>query len=93
MTELRTWRRRHANGDTSEVTSVPGIGTWESCVRAAGAAGRQWVGQHFSLLTEAQEAADRLAQSLAPHNCSGCEGWGPIERRPAGRQGLQKTKG
>jgi hypothetical protein len=83
MIELRTWRRHHVSGDISEVTSIPGIGSWEACIQVAGGTHNQQVGRHFTLLMDAQEAADSLARTLTPHDCSACEVWRPVERRRA----------
>ena len=83
MTQLRTWQRRHGERVIAEVAPVGGMGTWEACARRTmpPLAGRD-VGLHFSLLTEAQEAADILARAMAPHECDArCEPWTPLERR------------
>jgi len=84
LAELRTWRRRHTDGDISEVTSVPGMGYWIACVCIGGGASQK-VSGHFALLTEAQDQADRLAVSLEDHDCSLCEVWEMVERRQTTR--------
>ena len=79
---LRMWRRKHVSGLTSEVTPVPGIGTWKACVWSAGAPNANFpVAGYFSLLTDAQEAGDNLARARMTHDCSLCEQWVPIEGR------------
>ena len=86
MSQLRTWQRRHA-GVVAEVCPVPGIGTWEACARLADEpATERQVGLQFSLLTDAQDAADVLARAMMPHACDEvCEQWTAIERRKAAR--------
>jgi hypothetical protein len=83
MSELRTWQRRHGDRVVAEVRPVPGMGTWEACARFPGPPFiEREVGLHFSLLTEAQEAADVLARAMVPHDCDArCDPWTPIERR------------
>lgn len=85
MRNLRTWLRRHVTGSVAEVTALAGIGYWEARVSHGEPPRTQRVGQHFELLTAAQEGADRLAQTLAPHECSSCEQWVTLERRKASR--------
>ena len=62
---------------------MPGMGTWEACARLTGPPfTEREVGLHFSLLTEAQDAADLLARAMIVHACdAGCSAWTPIERR------------
>ena len=86
MSQLRTWQRRHA-GVVAEVCPVPGMGTWEACARVADNPDTErQVGLHFSLLTDAQDAADVLARAMLPHACEGgCEQWTAIERRKTPR--------
>jgi hypothetical protein len=82
MSQLRTWQRRHADAVVAEVCPVPGMGTWEACARLIVTGVERQVGLQFSLLTDAQEAADILARAMLPHDCEGlCEQWGAIERR------------
>jgi hypothetical protein len=83
MSQLRTWQRRHSARILAEVCPVPGMGTWEASARFLGPPDTQReVGLHFSLLTEAQDAADVLARAMLPHQCDRlCEQWGAIERR------------
>jgi Tfp pilus assembly protein PilP len=79
MSELHTWQRRHRNGYVAEVSPVPGMGSWEaSTYTATGRSGP--IEDRFSLLTDAQGAADRLALVLAPHDCSRCGVWVAVER-------------
>jgi len=86
MSQLRTGQRRHT-GVVAEVCPVPGMGTWEACARLADEpATERQVGLHFSLLTDAQDAADVLARAMMPHVCEQvCEQWTAIERRKASR--------
>lgn len=83
MSELRTWQRRHGDRVVAEVRPVPGMGTWEAGARIAGPPlAEREVGLHFSLLTEAQAAADILARAMAPHHCDArCDPWTALERR------------
>jgi hypothetical protein len=87
MSQLRTWQRRHAERVVAEVSPVPGMGTWEACARLLGDPQTvREVGLHFSMLTEAQEAADVLARAMVPHQCGAtCEPWSAIERRKVPR--------
>jgi hypothetical protein len=87
MSELRTWRRHHGDRVVAEVRPVPGMGTWEAGARVTGPRlTEREVGLHFSLLTEAQEAADILAFAMAPHECDArCYPWTAIERRKHSR--------
>jgi hypothetical protein len=86
MSELRTWQRLHAQQVVAEVSPVPGMGTWEACARVLASGAERHVGLHFSLLTEAQDAADVLARAMVPHECgAGCEQWSAIERRKTSR--------
>ena len=86
MSQLRTWQRRHA-GVVAEVCPVPGMGTWEACAGSPTIRRRSVrSGLHFSLLTDAQDAADVLARAMMPHACEGgCEQWTAIERRKTPR--------
>jgi hypothetical protein len=86
MIDRRTWQRRHTNGLISEVTSVPGVGSWAACVQVAGTNRHEQIRKYFSLLVEAQEVADRLAQVLLPHDCSECQAWRMVERRQSKRR-------
>lgn len=83
MSQLRTWQRRHAKRVVSEVCPVPGIGTWEAGARLLDPPETERaVGLQFSLLTDAQDAADVLARAMVPHQCeANCEPWTAIERR------------
>ena len=83
MSELRTWQRRHGDRVIAEVRPVAGMGTWEAYARLTGPPfTEREVGLHFSLLTEAQDAADVLARAMAVHTCdAGCGSWTAIERR------------
>ena len=86
MSQLRTWQRRHADQVVAEVSPVPGMGTWEACARILSSGAERHVGLHFSLLTDAQDAADILARAMAPHDCdAACEQWTAIERRKTPR--------
>jgi hypothetical protein len=87
MSELRTWQRRHGDRVVAEVHPVPGMGTWEACARLTGPPFiEREVGLHFSLLTEAQEAADVLARAMVPHDCDArCDPWTAVERRNESR--------
>jgi hypothetical protein len=87
MSQLRTWQRRHGERIVAEVCPVPGMGTWEASARLLGPpATERQVGLQFSLLTDAQDAADVLVRAMMPHECdAGCEQWSAIERRKAPR--------
>jgi hypothetical protein len=86
MSQLRTWQRRHGAHLVAEVCPVPGMGTWEACARVVESGVERQVGLHFSLLTDAQEAADILARAMLPHECDAvCEQWAAIERRKTSR--------
>jgi hypothetical protein len=85
LRELRTWRRHHVDGSVSEVTSIPGIGYWEACVSYGEPPRKQQVGEHFALLTSAQERADSLTQTLSAHDCALCGPWDQVDRRKADR--------
>ena len=87
MSQLRTWQRRHGERVVAEVCPVPGMGTWEASARLVGPpATERQVGLHFSLLTDAQDAADVLARAMMPHECdAACEQWSALERRKATR--------
>ena len=82
-TNLRMWRRKHSANIVAEVTPVSGMGTWSACVwRAPDDAHRTDTGRHFSLLTEAHQAADELAAVTFEHHCDTvCGQWTPVERR------------
>jgi len=71
------WQRRHVNGVLAVVTPVPGIGSWEVCLWQPSQPSRQPLGRYFSLLTEAQAAADF---AVTAHDCSVCQPWVPVER-------------
>ena len=62
------------NGVTGEVTPIPGIGSWEVHVLKPEQRNVR-PPQHFALLTEAQEFADREARAILDHDCSQCEQW------------------
>jgi len=85
--ELRTWERRHGERVIAQVRPVPGMGTWEAGARLTGPPfTEREVGLHFSLLTEAQEAADVLARAMFVHACNaGCTPWSAIDRRKTPR--------
>ena len=87
MSELRTWRRRHGDRVIAEVRPVPGMGTWEAGARLTGPPfTEREVGLHFSLLTEAHDAADVLARAMVAHQCNAdCDPWMAIERRKTPR--------
>jgi hypothetical protein len=88
MSQLRTWMRRHAAGVVAEVSPVEGMGTWEASARATTGARKlvESAGRHFSLLTDAQAAADQLACAMSWHICGGdCDPWEAVERRKAPR--------
>lgn len=87
MSALRTWRRRHGDRVIAEVRPVPRMGTWEAGARLTGPPfAEREVGLDFSLLTEAQDAADVLARAMVAHACDGsCDSWTPIERRTVPR--------
>jgi len=81
--QLRSWRRRHGEHVVAEVTPVPGMGVWQpwACCGPDGLDRRPYQ-RHFSLLTEAQKAADVMASELFPHRCNGqCGPWLPISRQ------------
>ena len=81
MTQLRVWRRQHTTDDISEVSPVEGLATWTACVWWAAGNRTETIPARFALLMHAQDAADRLALGLSPHDCAGCEQWQPLERR------------
>jgi hypothetical protein len=83
VSELRVWQRRHSKPIVAEVTPVSGMGTWEACAWPADDRHRaQQVGRQFSLLTDAQAAADTTARRMVPHDCNlDCGPWTAIERR------------
>jgi hypothetical protein len=87
VSELRRWQRRHGDRVIAEVRPVPGMGTWEAGARLTGPPfTEREVGLHFSLLTEAQDAADVLARAMVAHSCdAGCGSWTAIERRKTER--------
>jgi 2-methylaconitate cis-trans-isomerase PrpF len=87
MSELRTWQRRHGERVIAEVRPVPGISTWEASARLTGPPfTEREVGLHFSLLTEAQDAADVLARAMVVHQCdASCDSWTALERRKTPR--------
>ena len=86
MSQLRTWQRRHGRV-VAEVSPVPGMGTWEASARLLDPPETErQVGLQFSLLTDAQDAADVLARAMIRHDCDGaCEPWGAVERRKSSR--------
>jgi len=86
MSQLRTWQRRHGRV-VAEVSPVPGMGTWEASARLLDPPETErQVGLQFSLLTDAQDAADVLARAMTHHECDGaCEQWGAVERRKSSR--------
>ena len=67
---MRSWRRLHDSNVVAQVEPVSGFGTWKVSV---------WQTDHpeavlrhpsnFQLLTDAQAAADALAQSISRHAC------------------------
>jgi hypothetical protein len=65
--------------------SIPGLGVWEASVWVGGANRSERIESHFSRLTEAQDAADRMARALAAHDCSECEVWRAVEQLPTSR--------
>ena len=70
MSQLRSWQRRHGRV-VAEVSPVPGMGTWEACARLLDPPETQReVGLQFSLLTDAQDAADVLARSMVDTNAA-----------------------
>ena len=87
VSELRTWQRRHGDRVIAEVRPVPGMGTLEACARLTGPPfTEREVGLHFSLLTEAQDAADVLARAMGAHQCDArCDSWMALERRKTQR--------
>ena len=86
MSQLRTWQRRHGRV-VAEVSPVPGMGTWEASARLLDPPETErQVGLQFSLLTDAQDAADVLARAMIRHDCDGaCAQWGAVERRKSSR--------
>ena len=86
MSQLRTWQRHHGSV-VAEVSPVPGMGTWEASARLLDPPETErQVGLQFSLLTDAQDAADVLARAMTRHECDGaCEQWGAVERRKSSR--------
>jgi hypothetical protein len=81
------WRRQHSADIVAEVTPVSGMGTWQVCAwRVAGDVHRNLPDRHFSLLTDAHEAADQLAAVTFEHRCDDiCGEWTAVERRKVPR--------
>jgi hypothetical protein len=87
MAELRVWRRRHSPNIVSQVTPIEGIGTWDICVSSAVEGQEVRGAERFSLLSDALQAADRLAAATYQHHCvPACGVWEPVERRDLSNQ-------
>jgi hypothetical protein len=84
---LRVWRRVHREHIVTEVDPFGGLGRWRACARRQDRKDRDIeAGPSFSLLTEAQNAADMLAGVAFQHVCDArCGSWNPHERRRDGR--------
>jgi len=71
MSTLRTWRRHHAGDIIAEVKPVEGIGTWEASAWLVAEPSKvERAPRSFSMLTEAQSAADALATTAFDHQCA-----------------------
>jgi hypothetical protein len=84
MRKLRVWRRHHGPDLVAEVAPIQGMGTWRACARRVRSAGRDELVDHakrsFSLLADAQAAADELLQQHYDHRCDrSCGEWGPVQ--------------
>ena len=77
MSTLRTWRRHHSGDIIAQVKPVEGIGTWEaSAWPVAELSQVERAPRSFSMLTEAQSAADALATTAFGHQCTAtCGKW------------------
>jgi hypothetical protein len=67
---MRSWRRLHDSSVIAQVEPVSGFGTWR--VSAWQTDNPEVVIRHpsdFQLLTDAQTAADALAQKISQHTC------------------------
>jgi hypothetical protein len=66
----RNWRRLHGSDIIAQVQGIPGFGTWEVAVwRTSSPQDITRLDRRFSLLTEAQRAADALSASVFGHLC------------------------
>jgi len=85
MRKLRVWRRHHGPDLLAEVAPFDGMGTWRACARRFRSAGDDLVDHakgSFSLLAEAQAAADELLARHFKHRCNrSCGQWGPARKR------------
>ena len=94
--KLRVWRRHHEPDLVAEVAPIQGMGTWRACARRVGANGRGELVDHakrsFSLLADAQAAADELLQQHYKHRCNGsCGEWAPVQsKRTANDRGSNR---
>ena len=86
MRKLRVWRRNHGPDLVAEVAPIQGMGTWRACARRLRSSGRDELVDHatrsFSLLEDAQAAADDLLHQHYNHRCDdSCGEWGPLQAR------------
>ena len=88
MRKLRVWRRHHGPDLLAEVAPFDGIGTWRACARRFSSSGDDLVDhakRSFSLLAEAQAAADELVAQHFHHRCDrSCGQWSPARKRADG---------
>jgi hypothetical protein len=71
VTALSRWRRQHFPRMIAETMPLRGLGTWTACAyREAQPATMVRAPTAFSLLTEAQAAADDLVRTTFGHVCS-----------------------
>jgi len=71
MNILRTWRRHHSGDMIAQVKPVEGIGTWEASAWLVAEPSKvERSPRSFSMLTEAQSAADALATTAFDHQCT-----------------------
>ena len=77
MSILRTWRRHHSGDMIAEVKPVEGIGTWEASAWLVAEPSKvERAPRSFTMLTEAQSAADALATTAFDHHCTAtCGTW------------------
>jgi hypothetical protein len=67
---LSKWRRHHYHGVVAEASPLAGIGTWSACAyRETAKAGMVHAPTRFTLLTDAQAAADALVRTSFGHTC------------------------
>jgi hypothetical protein len=97
MRKLRVWRRQHGPDLVAEVAPIQGMGTWRACARRLRSTGRHELVDHakrsFSLLADAQAAADELLQQHYKHRCGhACGEWGPVQSIRAGDRELNPER-